>query len=431
MDPRSAELTKYASNAYLATRISFMNDMANLCERVGADVEMVRRGMGMDPRIGPKFLFPGLGYGGSCFPKDVKAVMATARERGRTARDPRVGAPRQRAAEAAAGRQDRRRTSAAAAGAARRSRCGAWRSSPAPTTSARRRRSTIIERLLEAGAVVHGHDPVANEAIAQAASATRVELFDAQLRGGRRRRRAGAAAPSGTSSAGPNFERLKELMKRARAVRRPQHLGARRGARARLHVLRHRPALSRSHRHARAARIRGGARRARGPRRRRRASRSRAAPTPSTSPPATRASRSRPRRSTSCTRRRSGASRGSGPGRVDGERARLGDDVRRAVGGDDRERLGRAARLGRRAQAPVVRGALSVLRRQAVHAAGVDADRPPRRLAGAGAVGSPLERPHARAVAPRGRRARRQAGQRHAVQQLQLRRAPAARGSRW
>src|SRR5436309_840521 len=81
-DPISAELTKYAANAFLATRISFMNDMANLCERVGADVEMVRRGMGMDARIGNKFLFPGVGYGGSCFPKDVKAVMSTARDAG-------------------------------------------------------------------------------------------------------------------------------------------------------------------------------------------------------------------------------------------------------------------------------------------------------------------------------------------------------------
>jgi UDPglucose 6-dehydrogenase len=82
MDERSAELTKYAANAFLATKISFMNEIAQLCERLGADVDMVRRGMGSDERIGKRFLFPGIGYGGSCFPKDVKALVKSSDDAG-------------------------------------------------------------------------------------------------------------------------------------------------------------------------------------------------------------------------------------------------------------------------------------------------------------------------------------------------------------
>ena len=112
MDCASAELAKYAANAMLATRISFMNEIANVCELVGADVDEVRRAIGSDRRIGSSFLFPGIGYGGSCFPKDVKAMIHFAAERDYEFKILKAVEDRQQRAEDAAGGEDARRISA-------------------------------------------------------------------------------------------------------------------------------------------------------------------------------------------------------------------------------------------------------------------------------------------------------------------------------
>ncbi len=159
MDIESAELTKYAANAMLATRISFMNEIALLCERVGADVDNVRRGIGSDSRIGSAYLFPGPGYGGSCFPKDVKALL-------RVASDHAVPLSVVQAVEEANDRQRSimfERIALALNGMLRGARVAVWGLSFKPQTDDLRESPALdlIEQLLAAGAEVVAHDPVA------------------------------------------------------------------------------------------------------------------------------------------------------------------------------------------------------------------------------------------------------------------------------
>jgi UDPglucose 6-dehydrogenase len=160
MDIRSAELTKYAANAMLATRISFMNEMATLCERLGADVDQVRRGVGSDRRIGHPFLFPGVGFGGSCFPKDVRAVMTMARQIG-------LDFDLLRAVERVNERQKRWLVEKATKhfGSLAGKTFGVWGLAFKPKTDDMREAPaiTVIEGLLGNGAKVKAHDPVAAE----------------------------------------------------------------------------------------------------------------------------------------------------------------------------------------------------------------------------------------------------------------------------
>jgi len=159
MDIASAEMTKYAANAMLATRISFMNEIANLCERVGANVDLVRKGIGSDTRIGPSFLFPGPGYGGSCFPKDVKALLKTSQDYG-------VPLNVLNAVEEANEHQKRRlfeKLEAALNGKLRGSHIALWGLAFKPNTDDMREAPalTLIDGLLAAGATVVAHDPAA------------------------------------------------------------------------------------------------------------------------------------------------------------------------------------------------------------------------------------------------------------------------------
>jgi UDPglucose 6-dehydrogenase len=174
MDVRSAELTKYACNAMLATRISFINELANLCEKVGADVDRVREGMGTDSRIGYSFLFPGIGYGGSCLPKDVRAVVKTAAEAGYEFR--------LLAATDVVNEQQKRmildKILAHFDGKIKGKVFAVWGLSFKPRTDDMRESPAlaIIQGLLERGAKVRAHDPAAREVAARILG-DKIELF--------------------------------------------------------------------------------------------------------------------------------------------------------------------------------------------------------------------------------------------------------------
>ncbi len=236
MDVRSAELTKYAANAMLATRISFMNEMAALCERLGADVDQVRRGIGSDRRIGHPFLFPGVGFGGSCFPKDVRAVMSMARQIG-------LDFDLLRAVERVNERQKRwllekvQKHFGILAGKT----FGVWGLAFKPKTDDMREAPaiTVIEGLLGNGARVKAHDPVAAEVAERLFHGPRGGADGQPLR---RRRGRGRAAPDHrverVPPAGPG--QAEAAHEAAGPLRRPERLGRAQGPRGRVHLLRRR-----------------------------------------------------------------------------------------------------------------------------------------------------------------------------------------------
>ena len=211
MDIRSSELTKYAANAMLATKISFMNELANIAERVGADIEKVRIGIGSDPRIGYSFIYPGTGYGGSCFPKDVRALIRSAHEAGH---EPQI----LNAVQSVNGRQKevlfRKMQRHFTAGLTGRT-LAVWGLSFKPHTDDMREAPArrLIDLLLQAGARVQAYDPVA---------APEAQRLYAGVAGFALAKNAYQAAQGADALAivtewqefrSPDFERLRELLK--------------------------------------------------------------------------------------------------------------------------------------------------------------------------------------------------------------------------
>jgi UDPglucose 6-dehydrogenase len=212
MDIASAEVTKYAANAMLATRISFMNQIAGFCERVGADVHAVRKGIGTDRRIGPAFLFPGPGYGGSCFPKDVKALVTSAREMGMTfdlleaveavnARQKLVLLEKLKANLG----QDLSGKRVAVWGLAFKAETDDMRESPA---------IPLIHGLLAAGATVQAHDPKAMDSARSIFGSLRGLVFAADPYSAVEGADALVVVTEWLVYRNPDFERLKQALKR-------------------------------------------------------------------------------------------------------------------------------------------------------------------------------------------------------------------------
>jgi UDPglucose 6-dehydrogenase len=210
MDERSSEMTKYAANAFLATKISFMNELANFCEEVGADIDSIRKGIGSDPRIGKQFLFPGVGYGGSCFPKDVRALKRTAEEYGRELTI-------LRAVENVNDNQKRvlvKKLNRHYKDNLKGKTITLWGLSFKPQTDDIREAPSlvIIRELLASGAIVKAHDPIAN-ALVETHFRGKVKFFD-NAYDALKDADALLIVTEWNEFRGPDFSRMMKLMKK-------------------------------------------------------------------------------------------------------------------------------------------------------------------------------------------------------------------------